>query len=643
MISSETTTQLSKGSWTTKFRSNGKKYPVTIKISNGRFYFHFRYNKNLLQVVKDRFAERRWHPDSKTWSAPINERNLFQIDFLTGHNPYEPWEQEADRREEIERFVHERNQRTNKQIKLFPHQIDMLNFALVTGRNILAAEMGLGKTLTAIILLEMRKHLNVVWVAPNAPLAQAKNEFRDWESPIRPRFLTFMGCVNWVKQYQGVAPRAFVLDESAYVKNYKAQRTQAAAHVAQSIRNEWGFESSILLLTGKADPKAPTDWHAQCEVVQPGFIAEGHVLALQERLGLWEQDPDLGFRKLITWFDDSSKCKFCGQLEGHPNHENDDFEKFLMQGSAGEQRTHTLHKFEPTINEVEKLGKRMKGLVKVWRKEDCLELPPRKFFLKMIEPTQDTLNTAKRLVETTTRAADVLLQLRMLSDGFRYINRPTGEKETCPSCNGEGQLVDLDEDGETIEAVCGKCDGEGTIDILERETEFFESPKTNYFRELLELHYEAGKFVTYGAFQASTDILRNVALSQNWQVLQADGRGWFWYEDQETITPLKKEQMLDRFQKGKDRVCFVGQPGAAGSGITLHASPSVFFYSNSTNPNDRFQAADRIHRIGMSEKGGNIYDVIHLPSDKTILMKLKESKKLSEITIRELRSDYGIV
>lgn len=640
MISSDTTSSLANGRWATTFRHKGKKHPITISIRDGAFHFAFKYNKALLYLVKTCFERRRYNPDNKSWHAPITERNLFQIDSLTGHNPYEPWALEVDLSDKIEHFIHERNRRLGMDLKLFPHQLDMMNFALSSQRVILAAEMGLGKTLVAILLCEYLGLTNVVWVAPNGPLAQAKVEFRTWQTRLSPRWFTFMGLVNWVKSYEGLAPQALVVDESAYIKNLNAQRTQAAGHTAASVREEMN-NPTILLLTGKADPKTPVDWHSQVEVIQPGAVTEAHPNALQDRLALVEIDEELGYRKIITWWDDERKCKGCGQFKEHPNHEQQDFKEFLMKGQSGERRTHVVHKFQPSINEVKNFGGRLKGLVKIWRKEDCVELPARKFHMKKLEPSQDTLNTGKRIVDEELRATDTLLKLRMLSDGFRYKDVPSGEMQVCRGCNGKGKVDEFVEEGEPSNRVtCGVCEGVGKTMIMVRETEFFGSPKEDYLRELLEMHYECGKFVVYGAFQATIDIVTKVCLSQNWQVFQADGRGWFWCEDGEQLK-LPRDEMLERFQKGNDRVCFVGQPGSAGSGLTLHASPSVFFYSNDTNPNNRFQAADRIHRLGMSEKGGNIYDVIHLPSDERVIKKLIKSQQLSEITMQELKADYN--
>ena len=54
---------------------------------------------------------------------------------------------------------------------------------------------------------------------------------------------------------------------------------------------------------------------------------------------------------------------------------------------------------------------------------------------------------------------------------------------------------------------------------------------------------------------------------------------------------------IEGFQRG-DIKFFVGNPAAAGEGLTLHAARTVIYYSNSFKLTDRLQSEDRAHRIG---------------------------------------------
>jgi hypothetical protein len=64
--------------------------------------------------------------------------------------------------------------------------------------------------------------------------------------------------------------------------------------------------------------------------------------------------------------------------------------------------------------------------------------------------------------------------------------------------------------------------------------------------------------------------------------------------------PKDRELAVDLFQHGTVQF-FVGQPGAGGVGLTLHAAETVIYYSNTFRLYDRMQSEDRAHRIGQTK------------------------------------------
>lgn len=99
--------------------------------------------------------------------------------------------------------------------------------------------------------------------------------------------------------------------------------------------------------------------------------------------------------------------------------------------------------------------------------------------------------------------------------------------------------------------------------------------------------------------------------------------------------------MLNLFQDKsfKDNLVFIGQPGAAGMGITLTAASEIVYYSNDFNGESRIQSEDRIHRLGMDvNRGATITDLVQLPSDLLILENLKNKRRLQDITLGELQA-----
>jgi hypothetical protein len=242
-----------------------------------------------------------------------------------------------------------------------------------------------------------------------------------------------------------------------------------------------------------------------------------------------------------------------------------------------------------------------------------------------------------------------------LSDGFQYQSKKIGE-ETCPICGGTGEALDFvlkaefegqplpDPDGEDWHArhftqamlPCIRCNGKRVVDVFERHTVEIYSPKEQTFKEVLEEYSEIGRVVSYGAFNGTIDRMVRVAQQADWNVIRADGRGW--WSDVENIPLLDGEiDYLGLFQDGKSlasKVVFIGHPASAGEGLTLHASPVCFYYSKTFNAKDFVQSQDRIHRLGMDEdRGARILSCFHLPTDRLVHNKLLEKIARQDLTL----------
>jgi SNF2 family DNA or RNA helicase len=88
---------------------------------------------------------------------------------------------------------------------------------------------------------------------------------------------------------------------------------------------------------------------------------------------------------------------------------------------------------------------------------------------------------------------------------------------------------------------------------------------------------------------------------------------------------------IDDFQSGKARI-FLGNPAAAGMGLTLTAAETVVYYSSSFSLVDRVQSEDRCHRIGTTKHVVYIDLVARGTIDERIASAL-QSKKLTAETI----------
>lgn len=661
----------------TVFKVDGQRYcqdvPCSITELGDTLQVKFKYNKTLVTELKS-FQGARWNPDKKLWTVANTRRNWFQLAFLAGYDTY-GWYDQPLREVEFGPRKHW-NGSGYDYLSPYPHQQDLVKHGFTYHFGIWAAEMGTGKSLASIYVMELSKLTNeeCLYVGPKSALASFQLQLREWCSEITPHCVTYEGLKSLVKHWPTgkPAPKLVIFDESSRLKNPTSQRSQAAYHLAESMRNEWGDECFVILMSGSPAPKSPADWWWQAEIACPGFIKEGTVEKFKTRLGLIVQRESITggtYPHLITWKDDERKCAKCGQLESHSDHGvADDFSSMVNP---------TIHPFEKSVNEVSYLYERMKGLTEVKFKKDCLSLPDKRYRIIECKPSIQTLNAAKIIVAGAKTTISGLTLLRELSDGFQYTEEPVGEI-TCPTCKGlcmveqHVPIVDQEELDKAIEELmekageqydlhldnngfpipeyllfpdkyelqmvpCWKCGGEGHVTQYRTETAQVKCPKEDALKEILDSHEEDGRLVTYAGFQGSVDRVCEIHSKMGWEWIKVDGRGWTCSEKVRERRKLNALELLTLFQQGQERfprLGFIGQPSSAGMGLTLTAACEICYWSNDFNAESRVQSEDRIHRAGMNvNKGALITDLVHLPSDLHVLENLRKKRRLQDMSL----------
>jgi SNF2 family DNA or RNA helicase len=597
--------------------------PATIERDGGRiFWVNSPYElKDEIKAMKGS----RWHgyiPDDgrKIWSVEDCCRNNFQIEFMTGGNPYENWDQP------LKNFGYSRD--------LYPHQRVMADHVLTYHYKILAAEMGVGKTLSAIEVMEQSGFSDWWWVAPKSGLAAVEREFEKWGLRVQPTVMTYERLRILIEQWEpGMpAPRGVIFDESSRLKAANAKRTKAAMWLADAIRREYGWNGFVILMSGTPAPKSPIDWWSQCEVCYPGFLKEGSAKAFEWRLAIFEkQVTESGdFWKRKTWRDDEKKCDVCGEFAEHANHECDDI--FGMGKDS--------HQFQPSFNEVSYLFDRLQGLVYVLKKEDCLDIPDKIYREVVLEPSNTLKRVAKTLVSAAPTAIQGITWLRELSDGFQYREIQDGEK-TCPACDGKGEAwkhIENEDEVEKVWDTCEVCEGTGRVPNMVRETKEIKCPKEAAVRDLLEENEDQGRIVIFAGFQGSVDKIVRLCHSECWDVVKVDGRGWKVLRHDGEPVGRDVKPLSYWADMSNERVAFVAHPESGGMGLTLTESRMAVFYSNDFKPESRMQAEDRIHRPGIDmNKGATIVDLFHLGSDRKVLKVLRDNRRLENMTLGELQ------
>jgi SNF2 family DNA or RNA helicase len=628
---------------TTTEAGNKIKSPVIIRIDKGRIWF-VKSPFSLKDEIKA-MKSSIWHgykdPPQKMWSVLECERNRFQLQWLMGKNPYEWWEQS------LKEWEYERPLRSYQEL--------MSNHMLTYHYCIIAAEMGLGKTLSAIECIEKSGKKNWWWIGPKSGLKAVEREFHKWglDSSINLTVMTYEKLRNvmthdWTKDT--IPPDGVFLDESSRLKNSGAKRTIAAQLLADAVREAYGKKGYVVLMSGTPSPKSPVDWWAQAEIAWPGFLREGEARAFERRLGVYIEKSD-GMHKFferVTWLDDENKCKHCGGYANEEQHDPD---------ICAED----LHEFESSFNEVSYLYERLEGLVLVLHKKDCIDLPEKQYRQIVCDPTPTIKRVARALVKIAPNVITGLTWMRELSDGFQYQDKVDGT-EPCPVCeDGTMEIwVDPDDSERKFEMVdmldpeyiitlekqqvqCSRCKGKQEIPKIVRTVKEVPCPKDDVVKQLLEENEEQGRLVIFAGFKGSIDRITNLCLKQHWAVVRVDGRGWYVFDyEGNNITkqykPLDYWADVERFP----RVTWVAHPKSGGLSLTLTEARMIVYFSNDFNPESRSQSEDRIHRMGMDEnKGATIVDIIHLPTDAKVLSILQDNRRLELMTLGGIEEMFG--
>lgn len=644
-----------------RFRYEKSIISGNITKEDDRLLIKFRYHEKLKDEIKALEAV-KWHgfdpTPRKIWSVKDTSGNRFQLAYLTGQNPYAPYDIPL-----IE-FKPRRS-------KCYNHQIETSAFILTRRQCIIAEEMGVGKTLAAIEAMEASGIRDWLWVGPRSALDSVRYEFRRWESFIRPTFLTYEEMKKFIGNNlsQKEVPKGVIFDECQRIKNPTSQRGQAAYLLSEDMRQAYGREAFIVLMSGTPAPKDPSDWFNLAKVACPGFLREGDLTKFKNRLAKvepYESASGGTFMKLVTWWDNPLKCQVCSKFEDDPNHDNLN----IME--------EWYHPFKKSIDEVSNLYKRLAGLTIVKFKKGLIDLPEKIFRIIKCTPSDSTLRTANTILKTACSAIKGMILCRELSDGFQYTEVENGE-EKCPACKGSLKtktIVDADDpdnpldsesltkghraiwDNESFQIVgfkdeplklvekeidCTNCDGIGQVIAYQRDSIRVPCPKDHAIINLLDQYEDEGRVVIWAAFTDSVERNVETCLKAGWPVIRLDGRGW--WSNMPQLMGLGKEQgveILTAFDNKKDieKMAFVGQPGAGGLGLNLTASSMEVFYSNTFKSDDRAQAIDRIHRPGADhQRGCMIYDLIHLPQDLMVLNNNRMKRDLEQMTMGTMKAE----
>lgn len=363
-------------------RTKGKRYKCKISETDSHIIFNtapFAF-KNEIKAMKGA----RWYPDNRHWRVSNCPRNKFQLAAMLMEVEGEPVDSNPYAWFEREYYTHV----FQSPYPLQQHQIEMTQKQMTYRYQIHAADMGLGKTLTAIEIMRQLEELygwdtpelfsEKVWfVGPKSALESVEADLHKWKVPdnLRPSLMTYERLT--IDHRSLPTPQAVFFDECSGLKSPGAQRTQAAQWVTNKIRETHGTDGCVCLLSGTPTAKRPSDIWSQAEIAWPGFLREGSLKAFEDRYAIVVQMEDNDgnrFKKVEGWKDE----------------------------------------------EVERIPDRMSGLMSVYRKDDILDLPTRTFTKVETTCNPRTARVARILADSAPNVITALTRLRALSSGFQY-------------------------------------------------------------------------------------------------------------------------------------------------------------------------------------------------------------------------------
>lgn len=619
-----------------------------------------------IQIKKSPFAFKdeiksmggaRWHgfdPEpKKEWSIANTRRNHFQLGVLENKDPSPyAWFDRLELPDPMDylpdtlAFYEACYTATKEQIpmdfkrplkrhqELFVRMCHFLHFHIIAG------EMGTGKTLAYQETIERgyADHGIDKWlyIGPLKVLDNIKYEFGQWDFPFDKIHVDFWNpekLRNFDPHNCGYG--GVVLDESTAFKNFGTDQSKGAFALAEHIRDVYGNDGYVIAGSGTPAPKTPVDWWSICEIVYPGFLKEGSEKAFKRRLAFMEQqeiNPDHVISKAVGFRDDEMKCDKCGVHKDE--HFTDD------------------HKWRPSVNEVMLLNSRLLGLVTTVFKKDVLkDLPEKIFKVETAKPSPSVMRAAKVIMNSADSVITAMTQLRQLSDGFQYREVMDGEMK-CDACSDGTMLVWQDKNDpnliyENLDFVlegteyeettvpCLKCRGKQVVPKKKRQTKEIPTPKQGMLEYWLKQCEDTGRLVSFAGFKGSLSRICTICHKQGWSTIRCDGTGWTVSTPSEVLWKQKEgADSLDFWRNTKDNelVAFVSHPKSGGKGLTLTESNVAVFWSNDFNPESRWQAIDRVHRMGQT-RGVYIVDFDHLPTDTKVREVLEQNRKLEKMTL----------
>lgn len=486
-------------------------------------------------------------------------------------------------------------------LKPYDHQVKMVEFALTHSNCALFAEMGTGKSKSAVDIVRNRAIQDgvrkVLIICPKSILKNWEREILlntgnsenvevrilDGSKSQRVALLTLplKRLCFFIINYEGVRIlkddlvnldfHMIIADESTRIKNFRAARTKACIAVGKKVKYK-------LILSGMPVTQSPLDLHSQYLFLDNGemlgwsYIAFGNKYFTPAIFRCPEKHV-ISNKNYIS--SDKVYCYRCGKWYPH------------SQG--------LVWKWECKDGALEEINKLIYQKAIRFTKSQCIDLPPKVYEQREIELNDEErhiYNDMNEKLKTEIQGEEIkasviltkLLRLQQITSG--YATDEYGVERQINNCTKLKELEDL------LEEIGGK------VVIW---CKFIRNIKA--ITELLD-----SKNISYVTFFGETSV-----------------------ED--------RDAAIQKFQNNSTMKVFVAQISTGGFGISLTAASTVVYFSLGYSLEEYEQSQDRCHRIGQVNKVTYINIIAQNTIDELVLKALTEKKSVADYVVNSWREE----
>lgn len=405
-----------------------------------------------------------------------------------------------------------------------------------------------------------------------------------------------------------------IVDEATRIKNRSAKRTKIIHRL-----NKYGIRC---ILTGTPTAKSPFDLWSQMEFLRRDYFSVGYFV-FQHRYGVMMQgvNPFSGGRYTTTidektWNIVLNKIKKIKAQRGG-RLMPDDYETISALYKVSEKNVKFIedHQLYTKYKRLDELKEIIEPDVFSVRKEDCLDLPEKVYERLYVDMTKEQAKIYRNLktqliaeyegkeLTIMNKVALTLRLMQVVGGFFPYMKEVTKIK-------GSERYTEMVGDGAPIGVKNPKLDAI-IADLDEVPDEQQVIVWAHFVPELKMLYAELKKLYPTCLYYGGT-------------------------------SQYDREKIIKAFQSGEYKI-FVGNAQTAGFGLNLQRATLQYYFSNTFRVEDRLQAEDRSHRIGV--KSTVVYKdvIVKNTIDEKIFANIKMGRDLNDffkqVSLKELLDD----